>query len=79
MAGCTGHKKVQGVYVRFNIWDNKTDDVIAVGVTSEEACKILGIKPDSFRHCVHRMKKGILRKYYIERYFADEEDDDDCD
>lgn len=75
-----GHKAdANRRFTRYDIWDNRTDRVIGIGLTAVEAAELLGVKVHTIYNYVARLNRGELRRWHIERYFQDEKGGDSSD
>lgn len=75
-----GHKHGahREVYL-YDIWNSRTDELLAVAITAAEASDILGIKRRSFYSYVQRSRKGQPCWLHIEPHYVDEPEEDDED
>lgn len=68
-----GHRKGKNTrkYCVYTVYNNRTDEVVIVDGTAEQAAKAMGISINSFYGYVKRVREGEINKWWIERSFLD--------
>lgn len=77
MRAIKGHTaREDGRFIRYTVYNNKTDMPVLIDGTAPECAKAMGVTLNSFYIYVHLASKGTPRKmWYIERRFLDEEEE----
>lgn len=72
-----GHKADdKRTFVRYDVWDGRTDRCLGIGLTGDEAAALMGVKRRTLHSYMSRIRRGKVHKWYVERYFIDEEGGD---
>ena len=62
----------------YTVYDEKHDGLpIIVDGTAEECAKLMGLTKRNFYIYMWRMKKGLVKKWFIESRYVDEGEDDE--
>lgn len=69
----TGHVMTGKSSVLYTVWDNRTDECLALDLSGKKCADILGITYNSFMVAVQRGRK----KWTIEKRYADENVEED--
>ena len=65
-------------YCLYTVYDEKHDGLpIIIDGTAEECARLMGLTKRSFFIYVWRMKKGLLKKWFIESSYVDEGEEDE--
>lgn len=74
MSKNANHKAKKGKrhFCLYTVYDNQTGFPVIVCGTARECAKAMGMTYDSFFCAVNRAYKGIIKRWYIERYYVDE-------
>ncbi|MEE1502965.1 MAG: hypothetical protein UGF89_01805 [Acutalibacteraceae bacterium] len=70
-----GHKKGGNTrkYCVYTVYDNYTDEAVAIDATAEQAAKAMNIATNSFYGYVKRTQDGKVGKWWIEKTYLDGE------
>ena len=70
-----GHKRdAERKVVRYTVWNNYTDQLIAVDETGPRCAELMGMKYNSFQPILSR---GKSRKWTIQKRYTDEPESED--
>lgn len=67
-----GHKRLNGSYLNYTVYDNRTDFPIIVGGSARACAKAMGITLESFYNAVDRSRKGKNKRWTILSEWEDE-------
>lgn len=70
------HKKGKGTrsFCVYTVYDNRTDLPIIIDGTARECAEAMHIDLQSFYACISRIRRGLIKRWYIEKRYLDGKD-----
>lgn len=61
-----GHRKVDRGFLRYTVYDNRTDELVILDGTAEQCARLMKMTVPSFYSAVTRAQNGKIKRWSIE-------------
>ena len=61
-----GIRKVDRGFLRYTVYDNRTDELVILDGTAEQCARAMGLTAGSFYSAVTRARNGKVKRWHIE-------------